>query len=105
MPALIIFVSLDPAARRRAETVLSDTGHLVAPSSSFSAARKLLHSIPPDLLVADVSLKTAAGLRFAYRSRREQPDLPVIITHHAPDAAMEAEGRKHGAPLGAGPLP
>lgn len=104
MPALILFVSIDPEARHCAEAMLSDTGHLVAVSSSFVAARKLLHSITPDLLVADVSIKTGSGLRFAIRSRREQPDLPVIIAHPAPDAAMKADAQKHGASLVEAPL-
>lgn len=104
MPALILFVSVDPLARRRAEAILSDTGHLVAGSSSFVAASRLLHSITPDLLVADLSVKATTGLRFAIRSRREQPDLPVIIMHPAPDPVMQADARRHGASLVSAPV-
>lgn len=97
MSALIILVNADPRILRLTEAVLSDAGYLVAPVTSFSEAKRLMDSVTPDLLVADVRLEAFNGLQLAIRSRLEHPHVPVIITHARPDPGFEAEAKRYGA--------
>jgi CheY-like chemotaxis protein len=60
--------------------------------------------VSPDLLVADVRLHGYSGLHLAIRTRVEHPDLPVIITHRAPDEIYQREARRAGAMFVATPL-
>lgn len=84
--------------------MLSEAGHLVAPVSSFGDAQKLLDSVTPDLLVADLRLDAFNGLHLAIRSRLERPSLPVIVTSAWPDPVAETEAKHHGAEFVAAPL-
>ena len=104
MAALVILVNADPNVLRRTDALLSGDGHLVAAVSSLAEARKLLESVTPDVLVADIRLDAYNGLQLAIRSRMDHPNLPVIITNEWPDAAFEAEARRHGAMFVPAPL-
>jgi FixJ family two-component response regulator len=104
MAALVILVNADPNVLWRTDALLSEDGHLVAAVSTFGEAKKLLESVTPDVLVADVRLDAYNGLQLAIRSRLDHPNLPVIITNEWPDAAFEAEAKRHGAIFVAAPL-
>ena len=104
MAALVILVNADPNVLWRTDALLSEDGHLVAAVSSLGEARKLLDSVTPDVLVADIRLDAYNGLQLAIRSRLDHPNLPVIITNEWPDAAFEAEAKRHGAIFVAAPL-
>ena len=86
MAALVILVNADPDVLRRADALLSRDGHMVAAVSSLAEAKKLLESVMPDILIADVRLGAYNGLQLAIRSRLDHPNLPVIITNEWPDA-------------------
>jgi DNA-binding response OmpR family regulator len=101
---LIVLVNVDRKALQQTEALLSEAGYLVAAVASFDEATKLLDSVSPDLLVADVRLHGYSGLHLAVRSRVEHPDLPVIITHRVPDEIYQREARKAGAMFVAHPL-
>jgi len=101
---LIVLVNVDRKALQQTEALLSEAGYLVAAVSSFDEATKLLDSVSPDLLVADVRLHGYSGLHLAIRTRLEHPDLPVIITHRVPDEIYQREARKAGAMFAASPL-
>jgi FixJ family two-component response regulator len=104
MAALIILVNADPNVLWRTDALLSEDGHLVAAVSSLGEAKKLLESVTPDVLIADVRLDAYNGLQLAIRSRLDHPNLPVIITNEWPDAAFEGEAKRHGAIFVAAPL-
>ena len=104
MAALVILVNADPNVLWRTDALLSEDGHLVAAVSSLAEAKKLLDSVTPDVLVADIRLDAYNGLQLAIRSRLDHPNLPVIITNEWPDAAFEAEAKRHGAIFVAAPL-
>ena len=94
MRALVILVNADRRALRHTEALLSDAGHLVAPMWSFVEAKKVLDSVIPDLLVADIRLEAYNGLHLAIRSRHEHPDVPVIVTHAHGDPVIEAQAEQ-----------
>ena len=104
MAPLVILVNADPDVLWRTDALLSGDGHLVAAVSSLAEAKKLLDSVTPDVLVADVRLGAFNGLQLAIRSRLDHPNLPVIITNEWPDATFEAEARRQGAIFVAAPL-
>src|SRR5687768_13093701 len=97
MRALVILVNGDRRALQQTDALLSEAGHLVAALSSFTEAKKLLDSVIPDLLVADIRLDAFNGLHLASCSHHEHPDIPVIITHEYADAIFEAQAGEYGA--------
>lgn len=104
MAALVILVNADPDVLWRTDALLSEDGHLVAAVSTLAEAKKLLESVTPDVLIADIRLGGYNGLQLAIRSRLDHPNLPVIITNEWPDATFEAEARRQGAIFVAAPL-
>jgi DNA-binding response OmpR family regulator len=91
MAALIIVVNADPRALRHTEALLTEQGYLVAASSSFPEARKLLDSVMPDVLIADLRLGRLDGLHLAIESQRDHPDVPVIVTFSGEDTVPESD--------------
>ncbi len=100
----ILLVNADPVALRRIGAYLSDEGYWVASVSSFQLAKELLHSVRPDLLMADIRLGAFNGLHLAARSRLDSPNLPVIITHASYDPVLETEAQRLGATFVVNPL-
>ncbi len=100
----ILLVNGDPVALQRIEAYLSDEGYWVASVSSFQLAKELLHSVRPDLLMADIRLGAFNGLHLAARSRLDSPSLPVIITHASYDPVLETEAQRLGATFVVNPL-
>ena len=104
MSALIVLVNRDPRTLRHLEGQLSECGYLVAAVTTFLHARTLLESATPDLLVVDLRLEAYNGLHLAIRTRINDPDIPVIVTHAGPDPVAEADARRHGAAFVTAPL-
>ena len=97
LPPLILIVSSDPAARRQMEALVSAHSYLVATASAFPAARELLRSVRPDLLVSDVQLEAFNGLHLVVIGRALYPDLPAILTHPTPNPSLSMEASRLGA--------
>ncbi|HZT76469.1 MAG TPA: response regulator [Vicinamibacterales bacterium] len=97
LPALIFLVSTDRDTLHRMEALLTQQGHLVSAAASFSAARDLLRSARPDLLIADLRLEAFNGLHLAIYGRALFPQLRVIITNDEPSDAFQADAAKLGA--------
>jgi DNA-binding NarL/FixJ family response regulator len=104
MAALVILVNADADVLWKTDALLSQDGHLVAAVSTIAEGRKLLESVTPDVLIADVRLGAYNGLQLAIRSRLDHPSLPVIITNEWPDPTFEAEAKRQGAIFVAAPL-
>src|SRR5579859_2104586 len=96
MSALILLVNADEAELRRVERMLADEHYIVATTSSFRAASKLLKSVVPDLLVADANLDAFSGTQFAALSKVDHPHLAVLITNRSADPALEADATRRG---------
>lgn len=104
MSALVILVHADPRELRHAEALLSQEGFLVAALTSYVAAKHLLESVMPDLLIADLRLEPHSGLQLAIWNRLAHPDVPVILTSAEPDPVAETEAARHGAAFVIAPL-
>ena len=73
--------------------VLRRAGYQVTGAPTFEEGRRLLAARPTDLLIADIRLGAFNGLHLLIT----HPELPAIVTHGLPDAALEAEAKRHGA--------
>lgn len=107
MPALILLVNRDKKGLREIEVLLSADGYLIAATSSLRRASTLLNSVIPDLLVANILLGDFVGLQglqLAVLSRRDHPNLPVIITHTSHDPELENRAKSLGMPFIVNPL-
>jgi DNA-binding NtrC family response regulator len=104
MSSLVILVHTDSRTLRHTEALLSEQGLLVAALSSLPDAKRLLNSVMPDLLIAELRLDRYNGLQLAIRSSQDHPDVPVIITSRYPDAIAEAEAKQYGAAFVVAPL-
>lgn len=104
MSALVILVHADRRALRHTEALLSQQGFLVVALTSYEAAKRLLESVMPDLLIADRRLEADNGLRLAIWNHLDHPDVPVIITSADEDPVAEAVAKRHGAAFVTTPL-
>lgn len=97
MPALVVVVNTDNGILRRTERALYSPEYSVVALPSYGEALRLLQSVSPDLLVADIRLGSFNGLQLAILCRFDHPDVPVIITHVREDPIFEVEAKRHGA--------
>ncbi len=107
MPDLVLLTNGDKKELRQIESVLVAAGCLVACAASLRAAVRLLASVIPELLIASARLRSPAdreGLELARLSRRDHPNLPVIITHGSRDTSLESEAKGHGMAFIVNPL-
>jgi CheY-like chemotaxis protein len=104
MSALIVLVHPDPRTLRHTEELLSQQGFLVAALTSYPAAKHVLESVMPDLLIANLRLEAFNGLQLAIWNHLDHPDVPVIITSADQDPVAEAEAQHHGAAFVVAPL-
>jgi DNA-binding response OmpR family regulator len=103
-PTHILLVDADPNALRRVGAGLSSKGYRVATASSFEEARKRFDAVNPELVVAAVRLEAFNGLHLAAWVRFNHADVPIIITHTAHDAVLEADAARVGARFVVEPL-
>jgi DNA-binding response OmpR family regulator len=104
MAALVLLVNAFRTALRQTEGLLTDAGYLVADVSSFGVAKELLHSVSPDLLIAEIRLAEFNGLHLAAWARLHNPSLPIIITHASLDPVFKGEAERLGANFVVNPL-
>jgi DNA-binding response OmpR family regulator len=103
-PPLILLVDTDRELLERTEKILSDEGYEVVAVSSFQEAKRLLDSLAPDLMIANVRLDAFNGLHLAARSRSDHATMPVIITSSWPEPVLEIESLRQGATFVVAPL-
>src|SRR5262249_14806 len=90
-------VDADVEELRKTEVTLTNAGFVVAAVDSFPEARALLHSIAPEIVVADVRLKAYNGLQLAVLFAATRPRTPFIVTHTVHDPVLEADAKRFGA--------
>src|SRR4029079_18289001 len=85
----VLYVDDEPDARELAKRVLSDQGALVVTAESAEEARRLLGSVRPDVLVADIAMPHEDG----YSLIRSIRALPESEARTVPAAAVTALAR------------
>jgi CheY-like chemotaxis protein len=96
MAALVVLVNADRSTLKLTETILSRVGYRVVAVPSFGEASRMLDTLTPDLLVADIRLDAFNGLELAIRCRLEHPHVVVVVTNVTADPTLKAEAARHG---------
>ena len=94
----ILVVDRETQTRSRTPDVLRAAGYRVATSETFEEARRLLTSILPDLLIADIRLGAFNGLHLVWRRRWDHPTHRSVVTSDTSDPVLQREARQLGAP-------
>jgi CheY-like chemotaxis protein len=100
----VLVVDDHEAQLRALVELLESEGYRVRSASSFSAARALLETESPDILVSDVRLGAFNGLHLWLRVRAEHPGVAGLIISGYADPVIEQEARRFGAAFLAKPL-
>ena len=77
---------------------LRRAGYRVSGLESFPDAARLLASVHPDLLMADVRLGAFNGLQLVLQRHAARPTEPSIVTNAYADSVLERQARELGAP-------
>ncbi len=74
-------LSIDDEARicKLIDTVLTMEGYRVSTAATAEAARRIVQSDPPALIILDQQLEDTDGLTLAAEIRRTLPDVPVLL--------------------------
>ncbi len=100
----VVVVDSDLTARASCVEALQAARYRVSEVGSFQAARHLLESIQPDLLIADIRLGEFNGLHLVWRRHVEYPQRPSIVTNAYADPVLERQARAFNAPYLVKPL-
>jgi len=100
----ILVVDEDVEALRGLLELLRNAGYRAAGAADLDAALHLVQAISFDLLIADIRLKAARGLRLIRLARAEQPAMAVVALTGFPDPAIEAEVNRLGATYSLKPM-
>ncbi len=90
----ILLVEDEPMVRHLAENALLGAGYRVVPAADGESARRLLGDpeLDLDLVVTDVVLPGADGLKVAEYARQERPAIPVLFTSGYPADRLSSGG-------------
>ena len=94
----ILVVDSEPQTLSRTQDVLRVAGYRVATSETFEEAGRLLTSILPDILIADIRLGAFNGLHLVWRRRWDHPTHRSVVTSDTSDPVLQREARQLGAP-------
>lgn len=86
-----LVVEPTPADLSVMTSVLSALGYHVVPTETFEAAKRLLATKRPDLLITSVRLGEYNGLHLILRGKAEVPGLGAIVTSHVFDQVLATE--------------
>jgi len=92
-----LVVDADHAERHNTVKALRGAGFTVTSADTFALGKSLLLSIKPQLVVADIKLGAYNGLHLAAYCSLAVPSIPVIATHEAYDAALDADAGRLSA--------
>ena len=97
----ILVVDSEPQALSRTRKVLHAAGYHVTTSDTFDEASRLLASLLPDLLIADVRIGAYGfnGLHLVWRRSFDHPTQRSVVTSHTSDPMLQRQARELGAPF------
>jgi two-component system, OmpR family, response regulator len=93
-PARVLVVDDDSATRAGLCEFLERAGYCCTAAASFEAARAIVRSSPPDLLITDVRLGAFNGLQLVVGHARSTP---AIVISAFDDVTLKAAAREMGA--------
>ncbi|MEI8138795.1 MAG: response regulator [bacterium] len=75
----ILSIDDEPRISTILQTVLSMKGFRVSIASTADAARRILQSDPPDLIIMDQQLEDTDGLTLAEEIWKTMPSMPILL--------------------------
>ena len=89
---VIVIVDDDVAVRRAVARMLAREGHDVSQASSGTEALDIVRTRQIDVLITDIQMPDMTGVDLLQTTRREDPNLPVLLMTGDPgiDTAMKA---------------
>lgn len=98
MPArMILVVDDDDPVRVMLSRLLQTQGHVVSQAANVAAARLLLESYRPDLIVTDIVMPGESGIELRRWVAARWPELPVIlISGYSAEGPAEFASRTPG---------
>jgi CheY-like chemotaxis protein len=97
---LVVFSGQGPHLAK----LLRDTGHSVIVVETATAARDVLRTHLPDLLISEIRLGPFNGLHLLIRHQVSHPRMRAILLDAVYDSVLEDEARRHGAAYLSGPI-
>jgi CheY-like chemotaxis protein len=94
MASTVLVVEDDRATRMGVAELLRGAGYEVTAVGTFEEGARILRTLPPDLLIADVRLGPFNGLQLVISS---PTPVPAIIMTGFADPVLEADARRRGA--------
>lgn len=97
LPFRILVLDDDEHALAGIVELLRDAGYHVTGAQTYDAAKRLLALDSYDLLITDVRLRGYNGLHLVMQSRKEYPDMAVMIITGYEEPLMELEASRYNA--------
>jgi len=91
-----VVVDADLAELRKTEHALEGAGFVVIAVDSFAAAKALLVSVSPEIIIADIKLHAFNGLHLAAICSGWRPGTPFVTTHAVYDPVLESDAHRLG---------
>jgi DNA-binding NtrC family response regulator len=97
LAATVLVVDPDRPARAELLGWLRDAGYAIREAATFEEARRLLQTMPPDVLVAGLRLGAFNGLHLIISARAVHPELRAVLLTSSEDAALAIEAERTDA--------
>lgn len=103
-PFSALVVDANDQDRADAAAGLQWAGFTVSATSSYQAARTLLRTRPPLVLVTEIRLGDFNGIQLAMHAASARPDMTIIVTSGLRDRELKREAERYGATFAPKPL-
>ena len=94
MVGSVLIVDSDALVLAKTIEAFERAGYAATGVSTFQAAKRLLQTRPPDILIAEVRLGLFNGLHLALLGQRDNPTMTTIVTHSRADRGLGSDAHR-----------
>jgi DNA-binding response OmpR family regulator len=99
LPYRILVLDDDEHALSGIVELLRDVGHDVTGAATYDEAKRVLGVGPFELLVSDVRVRSFNGLHLVMQSRKDHPEMGIVIITGYDDPLIDLEAHRYHAEL------